>query len=134
MDTKKTVKKLYVGSEMIKAGVWGQTLAKDDLDEIYCTLAAEEGGCMWDFRIVLRRLHNDHAAMLLNMFSDSWKALGEAPEIFKVLERFASKSQKDDREAWPKFIQALEDVGWKREKPEPREKPKPTVCYACGRP
>lgn len=130
---RKGIKKLYVASEMMKAGVWGPMIKKDDLDEVHITFASPEGGCFWEFSIALRLLSDNHAAFLLKMYGDSWMALGEAPEVFKVVQQFASKSQEDNREAWPKLIQALEKVGWNREKPEPRELPTPVICSKCGR-
>ncbi len=127
-------KRMFVHSEMVAAGVWANVNKPDMLDEIFLSLGYKEGGCEWEFGIELRLLQGNHAAMLVRIFSDSWRAFKEAPEIFAVLTKFAKPSSADDRETWPKLIEALDAAGWKKEKPEPRELPKPPVCHACGRP
>ena len=131
---KDLVKRMFIFSEMVEAGVWAYVNKPDILDEILLSLGRKEGGCVWEFGIELRLLQGNHAAMVTRAFSDSWQAFKDAPEIFEVLTKFAQPSSNDDREAWPKLIEALDKAGWKKEKPEPRELPKPLVCEKCGRP
>jgi hypothetical protein len=127
----KQIMRLFVASEMEAAAVWGNIRRPEALDEL---LLSVKGG--WEFGIELVKLMDNKAHLRLKMYSDSWKALTDAPEIFQVLARFDRQHERDrdEREVWLELIAALEEVGLKRQKPEPREMPKPVVCQSCGRP
>lgn len=125
----KLIKRLFVASEMEGAGIWANVRKPDALDEILLSVKGH-----WEFSIELIKLMDNEGHLRLKMFSDSWRALTEAPEVFKVLSGFHSKGERDGRLVWPELIRALEGVGWQKQKPEPREMPKPPVCAACGRP
>lgn len=134
MSNTEYVKKLYVHSEMEAARVWIKDPRPDHLNEILLSFAHPEGGGKWECGIHLIKLGENRTAMKLWVFTDSWMVFEDAPEVFKVLGKFARASNEhDDREEWPKLIAALEKVGWTRVKPEPRLV-KPATCHACGRP
>ena len=126
-------RKLYVHSEMVAAGVWANIKRPDMLDELFVN-CKRDGETVFEFGIELTLLQQNKGAMVTRIYSDTWNAFTEDPKLFKLLAKFTMPSDRDDRETWPKLIEALEEAGWKKEKPEPREMPKPLVCEKCGRP
>lgn len=126
-------KKMFVTSEMIEGREWPPMIKmKDEIDSILLTLKAPEGGCAWEFRIVLEDL-TKKATPKVVAWNDSWKAFKDAPEIFEVLGRFQEEGHRDFSDRWPKLIAALEAAGWERVKPVPVTDKWPEPCRTCGK-
>jgi hypothetical protein len=129
---KRGTKTLLIQSEHVQAGRWIPPSDPKDLDRIMLTNSAEGGGCYWEFSILLEQL-GGKATMCVKLWNDSWTAFKEAPEVFKILEKYHRESGHDDSQLWPKLIEDLKKAGWKHEKPEPIETRIKHKCPACGK-